>query len=132
MSGAAQSENAGSAALVDGLVTASGRRRYAVRLDDGEALDCVLKGRRMVLACGDRVRVSRVAGDGVIEATEIANASAALKKLDKNGDGVVTEEEFFAPHEQRFDAMDANHDGRLTLKEFQSGSIFSRPPQPAK
>jgi hypothetical protein len=45
---------------------------------------------------------------------------------------VVTEEEFFAPDEQRFDAMDANHDGRLTPEEFQSGSIFSRPPQPAK
>jgi hypothetical protein len=59
-------------------------------------------------------------------------ASQMFRALDKNGDGVVTEEEFFAPHEQRFDAMDANHDGRLTLKEFQSGSIFSRPPQPAK
>jgi len=58
----------GAAPLVDGLVTASGRRRYAVRLDDGSALDCMLKGRRMTLACGDRVRVARVAGDGVIEA----------------------------------------------------------------
>src|SRR6185295_8051567 len=28
----------------------------------------MLKGRRMVLACGDRVRVARIAGDGVIEA----------------------------------------------------------------
>jgi len=68
VSSAAQSEGADGAALVDGLVTASGRRRYAVRLDDGEALACVLKGRRMVLACGDRVRVARIAGDGVIEA----------------------------------------------------------------
>jgi len=33
-------------------------------------------------------------GDGVIDATEIANASAALKKLDKNGDGQLTAEEY--------------------------------------
>ncbi len=31
--------------------------------------------------------------DGVIDANEIANASAALKKLDKNGDGKLTREE---------------------------------------
>jgi ribosome biogenesis GTPase len=56
-----------SAALLDGLVTARRRRHYAVRFDDGEALECVLKGRRMTLACGDRVRVARVTGGGVIE-----------------------------------------------------------------
>lgn len=32
--------------------------------------------------------------DGVIDATEIANASAALKSLDKNGDGQLTPDEF--------------------------------------
>jgi hypothetical protein len=32
--------------------------------------------------------------DGVIDASEIANASAALKKLDKNGDGKLTPDEF--------------------------------------
>lgn len=31
--------------------------------------------------------------DGVIDATEIANASAALKSLDKNGDGQLTRDE---------------------------------------
>ena len=35
--------------------------------------------------------------DGVIDADEIANASAALKKLDKNGDGKLTREEFLGP-----------------------------------
>ncbi|HEX9048809.1 MAG TPA: hypothetical protein VF988_17420, partial [Verrucomicrobiae bacterium] len=33
-------------------------------------------------------------GDGVIDATEIANAPAALAKLDKNGDGKLTRQEF--------------------------------------
>jgi hypothetical protein len=32
--------------------------------------------------------------DGIIDATEIARASEALKKLDKNGDGKITQEEF--------------------------------------
>ena len=32
--------------------------------------------------------------DGVIDANEIANAPAALKTLDKNGDGKLTPDEF--------------------------------------
>jgi Ca2+-binding EF-hand superfamily protein len=33
--------------------------------------------------------------DGVIDEKEIANASAALKTLDKNGDGKLTRDELF-------------------------------------
>jgi ribosome biogenesis GTPase len=51
-----------------GTVVAAYRRQFAVRLDDGEILDCVLKGRSLALACGDRVDVTRVAGGGAIEA----------------------------------------------------------------
>ncbi len=36
-------------------------------LDGGGALDCVLRGRSLALACGDRVEVVRVAGGGAIE-----------------------------------------------------------------
>jgi EF hand len=36
-------------------------------------------------------------GDGIISAEEIANASAALKKLDKNGDGQLTPDEYHPP-----------------------------------
>ena len=35
--------------------------------------------------------------DGILSAEEIANASASLKKLDKNGDGQLTEEELRPP-----------------------------------
>jgi hypothetical protein len=35
--------------------------------------------------------------DGVIDAGEIANASAALRTLDKNGDGQLTRDEFMPP-----------------------------------
>jgi ribosome biogenesis GTPase len=41
-----------------------------VRLDDGEMLECLLKGRNTTLACGDRVRIARIAGGGSIEAVE--------------------------------------------------------------
>ncbi len=51
-----------------GLVVASYRRHFAVRLDDGEEVSCVLKGRNTALACGDRVVVARTEGGGVIEA----------------------------------------------------------------
>jgi hypothetical protein len=36
-------------------------------------------------------------GDGIIDATEIANAPTALKKLDKNGDGRLTPDEYRPP-----------------------------------
>jgi ribosome biogenesis GTPase len=55
-------------AVVDGLVLASYRRHYAVRLaPDGRMVDCVLRGRHTALACGDRVRVLPVAGGGAID-----------------------------------------------------------------
>jgi ribosome biogenesis GTPase / thiamine phosphate phosphatase len=49
-----------------GLVVATHRRHYAVELDDGETLNCVLKGRSMTLACGDRVHVEREPAGGAI------------------------------------------------------------------
>lgn len=38
--------------------------------------------------------------DGVIDADEIANASTALKALDKNGDGKLTRDEFIGKRPQ--------------------------------
>jgi hypothetical protein len=40
-------------------------------------------------------------GDGVIDASEIANAPAALKTLDKNGDGQLTRDEYLGPRPPR-------------------------------
>ena len=47
------------------------------------------------------VRALDVNHDGVIDADEIANASAELKTLDKNGDGKLTPDEFMGPRPQR-------------------------------
>ncbi|MEO8486073.1 MAG: ribosome small subunit-dependent GTPase A [Betaproteobacteria bacterium] len=55
---------------IAGLVVAAWRRHFAVLLDDGELVDCLLKGRRTVVACGDRVRIARIAGGGAIEEVE--------------------------------------------------------------
>jgi len=57
-----------SPALIDGQIAASFGRRYLVELQDGTTLDCVTRGRRGALACGDRVGVARSGpGQGVIE-----------------------------------------------------------------
>lgn len=56
--------------LAAGLVVAAHRRHYAVDLDAGGTLDCVLKGRSMTLACGDRVQVAHEAAGGAIVAVE--------------------------------------------------------------
>jgi len=54
------------AELARGLVVATHRRHYAVELGNGRMLDCVLKGRATVLACGDQVDVDRMASGNVI------------------------------------------------------------------
>lgn len=56
------------ASVRDGLVTASYRRHFAVRADDGAMVECVLKGRTLTLACGDRVRFEATASGGAIVA----------------------------------------------------------------
>lgn len=43
------------------------------------------------------VKALDVNGDGVIDASEIANAPAVLKTLDKNNDGQLTPDEFIGP-----------------------------------
>jgi ribosome biogenesis GTPase len=58
------------AAALTGLVVATYRRHYTVELDDGALVDCVQKGRGLALACGDRVRLHRIAGGGAIDAVE--------------------------------------------------------------
>ena len=54
---------------VSGLVTAAWRRHYAVRLADGRTIKCLLRGRGLGVACGDRVSVAPMADDeGAIHA----------------------------------------------------------------
>lgn len=57
-------------------------RRYLVELADGGTLDCVTRGKRGALACGDRVTVVRAArGQGVIES--LAPRTTLLYRSDR-------------------------------------------------
>ncbi len=57
--------------MLNGQIVASFGRRYLVELADASLLDCVTRGKRGALACGDRVSVAvSAAGQGVIEALE--------------------------------------------------------------
>ena len=78
---------AGAAAEGDGLVVASYRRHFAVRLDTGEDVACVLKGRSLALACGDRVRVARTGDGGVIES--LLPRSALFYRSDANREKLI-------------------------------------------
>jgi Ca2+-binding EF-hand superfamily protein len=73
--------------------------------------------------------------DGTIDATEIANASAALKTLDKNSDGQLTADEYLPakPADAPADAplppmplivkaLDANSDGVIDASEIANAS----------
>jgi ribosome biogenesis GTPase len=53
-----------------GLITAAFGRHYLVELADGEMLECVPRGKKSEVACGDRVELQRSsANQGVIEST---------------------------------------------------------------
>ena len=68
------------AELAHGLVVAAHRRHYAVALDNGRTLDCVLKGRDTVLACGDRVDVESTPTGNVI--VHVAERDSLLYRSD--------------------------------------------------
>ena len=54
-----------------GLVVGAHGRRHLVELEGSEILDCVTRGKRSSLACGDRVDIARTGpGEGVIESVD--------------------------------------------------------------
>lgn len=57
------------------------------------------------------IKALDVNGDGVIDATEIANAPAELRTLDKNGDGQLTPDEYIGPRPHRHPMEDNGPDG---------------------
>lgn len=68
--------------LLDGLIVASYGRRYLVELSDATLFDCVTRGKRGDLACGDCVSFAPSApGQGVIETT--APRSTLLYRSDR-------------------------------------------------
>ncbi len=84
--------------------------------------------------------------DGIIDATELANASTALAALDKNGDGRLTAEEFMGGPpmgegsrrppmpKELLDRYDSDKDGQLsdTEREALNNDIASGKVQPPR
>src|SRR5260221_4499156 len=73
--------------------------------------------------------------DNVISAAEIANAPAALRKLDKNHDGKLSAEECGAGNRAHLEFMrihpvlavlDADHDGEISASEIRGASAALR------
>ena len=72
-----------------------------------------------------------VNGDRVIDADEIAGASAALKTLDKNGDGKLTPDEIMPPRQQRPEGEQghSNREGRGNKRGGPDGEMGRGPEQ---
>jgi hypothetical protein len=81
------------------------------------------------------MRALDVNHDGIIDSNEIANASAELLTLDKNGDGQLTTDEYLPPRPPNADsqtfrpptsplveALDINHDGIIDSSEIANAS----------
>jgi ribosome biogenesis GTPase len=57
--------------LLRGLLVAAHGRQYTVELEDGSEVSCFTRGKRSLVACGDRVAVTPTApGQAVIEAVD--------------------------------------------------------------
>src|SRR5262249_19083607 len=75
-------------AVVRGLVTAVWRRHCAVRLDNGHGVNCVMRGRSLAVACGDRVRAVLAGPDrGVVE--EVESRSALFFRSDAHREKLI-------------------------------------------
>ena len=75
-----------------------------------------------------RFRAADMNGDGVLDVEEIREAMAEqrarrrLERMDRDGDGAVSTEEFTYPVERRLMIMDRNGDGRVERGEMRYGS----------
>ena len=66
--------------------------------------------------------------DGIITRTEMmASRANAFRKLDKDGNNLLSFEEWAVKTSDKFAGADANHDGKLTRAEF---ATTAKPPKP--
>ena len=68
-----------------------------------------------------------LAGAGVASA-QAPDPATIVKNWDKNGDGSVSKDEWVAAGRpaERFDAVDANHDGKVTAEELAAAMAAMR------
>ena len=68
--------------------------------------------------------------DGMVDAAEIANAPAALKTLDKDGDGKLTLQELMGPRPQGMGGRPEGGQGRPPQREGDAGMDGPQGPPP--
>ena len=84
----ARVKTAGERATLQGRIIASYGRRHRVELPDGTRLDCMVRGRRRDLVCGDRVSlVPDGSGRGVIE--DVAPRATLLYRSDSHREKLI-------------------------------------------
>jgi len=100
--------------------------RHFDKLDNNH--DGIITLNEYVAAAVAKFKELDIAGHGRVTAEEIANSPPAheraehvaariAKRLDANGDGAVSRDEFLAAARQRFAKMDANGDGFISADE---------------
>jgi len=55
-----------------------------------------------------------------MSAPAFADDKGGKDKMDKNGDGLVSQSEFMAKQQERFEDIDANNDGSIEKSEFKA------------
>ncbi|HEX7946817.1 MAG TPA: EF-hand domain-containing protein [Phenylobacterium sp.] len=80
-----------------------------------------------------RTIIFAAAATAVLAVAGVASAQAPspadiIKNWDKNGDGAVSKDEWIAAGRpaERFDAVDANHDGKVTAEELAAAMAAMR------
>ena len=96
----------------DGMVSANEHAAYATT--QFQAMDADHDG-QVTVAEMDTWRKAQIKGK--VPASLQPSSATLIKSMDKNGDGMVSAEEYAAAAEKDFNAMDTNHDGHLTADE---------------
>ena len=76
---------------------------------------------KFVLTAAMAVSLGLVSGAAMAEHHEGHDKGAKMmEKIDANGDGMVSRDEFLTKHEEKFNEMDADDDGNLTQEEMEA------------
>lgn len=109
------------AAHREAMKAARAERLASMSEEDKAKLQAKMQERRAAMK--ERKAERSASTDGT---REQRNKGGWLARMDANGDGLITSEEFAAPAMKRFDRLDANGDGIVTPDERAAGRRAAR------